>query len=294
MDNPWLLWPTLLVVDSLHYVFARLLLPHLPPEVSGFYIMVLAAVEVACFTRGRLRLDLFRRHLVFFLAIGFLVGGSTYMSMLSVKFIDPGTASLLSRAGVVFGVALGVLWLGERLDRVQSVGAGLSMVGVFVVAFRPGHYLRLGALLSLGSTLMYALHAALVKRYGGGMPFAIFLLYRIVGTGLCLGLIVAVAHGTTWGAWLATGPNLTVGPAGLGLVLLTATVDVVFSRALYYLALRRLDMSLHTIILTLSPVVTMLWSFALFGSVPSLREVLGGLAVLAGVALVTGRPARGA
>ena len=290
MDNPWLLWSTLLVVDSLHYVFARLLLPHLPPEVSGFYIMVLAAIEVACFTGGRIRFDLFRRHWIFFLTIGFLVGASTYMSMLSVKFIDPGTSSLLSRAGVVFGVALGVLWLGERFDRVQTLGAGLSMVGVFVVAFRPGHVLRLGALLSLGSTLMYALHAALVKRYGGGMPFAIFLLYRIAGTGLCLGLIVAVAHGTTFGAVLATSSTMSVGPAGLGLVLLTATVDVVFSRALYYLALRRLAMSLHTIILTLSPVVTMLWSFALFGSVPSLREVLGGLAVLAGVALVTARP----
>ncbi len=60
------------------------------------------------------------------------------------------------------------------------------------------------------------------------------------------------------------------------------------------LALRRLDMSLHTIRLTLTPVVTMLWSFALFGSVPSLAEALGGAIVLAGVLLVTGsRAARG-
>ena len=289
MNSPWLLWPTLLVVDSLHYVFARLLLPHLPPEVSGFYIMVVGAAQVACVTGGRVRLDLFRRHLGFFLAIGGLVAGSTYMSMLSVKFIEPGTAALLSRVGVVFGVGLGVLWLGDRLDRTQTVGAALSVVGVFVVAFRAGDYLRLGALLILGSAFMYALHAALVKRFGGGLPFAIFLLYRIVATGLGLGLIVAAQ------AVLLTGAaTLAVDPEGLGLVLLTATVDVVISRALYYLALRRLDMTLHTIILTLSPVVTMLWSFALFGSVPSGRELLGGLAVLAGVALVTGRPSRGA
>ncbi len=71
------------------------------------------------------------------------------------------------------------------------------------------------------------------------------------------------------------------------LVILAGTVDVVISRALYYLALRRLDMSLHTILLTLSPVVTMGWSLVLWGSRPSVQELLGGLGILAGVLLVT-------
>ncbi len=56
---------------------------------------------------------------------------------------------------------------------------------------------------------------------------------------------------------------------------------------LRYLALRRLDMSLLTIILTLTPVVTWVWSIALFGGRPSLQEVLGGTACLAGVVIVT-------
>jgi drug/metabolite transporter (DMT)-like permease len=51
--------------------------------------------------------------------------------------------------------------------------------------------------------------------------------------------------------------------------------------------------------LTLSTVVTMLWSFALFGPVPSAREMLGGVAVRAGVECGTkspwtGLPTRGA
>jgi O-acetylserine/cysteine efflux transporter len=283
VDNPWVLIPTLLVVDSLHYVFARLLLPHVPPEVSGSYIMAISALEVAAFTRGRLRLDLLRRHLPFFLAIGILVGASTYLGMVAVRYIDPGTAALLSRVSVVFGVGLGVAWLGERLARVEAIGAGLAVVGVVVVAFRPGNYLRLGSLLTLGGTLCYALHAALVKRYGGQMPFAHFFFYRLVATAAFLALIP-----------LAHGGFVAPGPIGWLLLALTATVDTVVSRGLYYLALRRLDMTLHTILLTLSPVITMLWSFALFGSVPSAREALGGIAVLAGVLLVTGsRTARG-
>ena len=283
MDNPWLLVPALLTVDSLHYVFARLLLPHVPPEVSGAYIMALSALQVGAFTRGRLRLDLLRRHLPFFLAIGALVGASTYLGMVAVRYIDPGTAALLSRVSVVFGVGLGVLWLGERLTRMEALGAALAVVGVVVVAFRPGDYLRLGALLTLGGTLCYALHAALVKRYGGQMPFVHFFLYRLIGAAAFMALIP-----------LAHGGFVVPGPVGAVLLLLTATVDTVVSRGLYYLALRRLDMSVHTILLTLSPVVTMLWSFVLFGSVPSLAEGIGGAIVLAGVLLVTGsRTARG-
>ena len=49
-------------------------------------------------------------------------------------------------------------------------------------------------------------------------------------------------------------------------------------------------MSIHTIILTLSPVVTILWSLALFREVPTPTSLIGGALVILGVALVTLRP----
>ena len=42
-----------------------------------------------------------------------------------------------------------------------------------------------------------------------------------------------------------------------------------------------------TIILTLTPVVTWLWSIALFGGRPTAVEIVGGIATLVGVLLVT-------
>jgi drug/metabolite transporter (DMT)-like permease len=58
-------------------------------------------------------------------------------------------------------------------------------------------------------------------------------------------------------------------------------------RVLWRLALRRLDMSYLTIVLTLTPVVTWLWSIVAFGGRPTAMEVAGGVATLAGVLLVT-------
>jgi drug/metabolite transporter (DMT)-like permease len=93
---------------------------------------------------------------------------------------------------------------------------------------------------------------------------------------------------------LAAGQGALVWPSAVGWawLLLAGTVNVVISRGLYYLALRRMDMSVLTIILTLAPVVTWLWSMALFGGRPSVAEIAGGLATLAGVLIVTASRAR--
>jgi drug/metabolite transporter (DMT)-like permease len=46
-------------------------------------------------------------------------------------------------------------------------------------------------------------------------------------------------------------------------------------------------MTVLTIALTLSPVVTWLWAMPLFGGRPTAREIVGGLAILSGVIVVT-------
>lgn len=268
----------LLLFDSFHLVFARLLAPLLPPTVSAFWVLGLATLEIMAVLgwQGRVQWHLLRLHGWFFAAVGFLVAAATILSYTSVSYIDPGTASLLARASTLFSIALGLVWLRERLNGLGWLGTAVALVGVVIISFQPGDYLRLGALLVLGSSLVYALHAAVVKRYGGEMDFANFFLFRVGATTAFL-LLFVVAGGAwqwpTWQAWL--------------ILAVAGTVDVVLSRVLYYLILRRIEMSFHAIILTLSPVITILWAWLFFDEWPTLRGLGGGALVLAGVMLVT-------
>jgi O-acetylserine/cysteine efflux transporter len=267
----------LLAVDSLHFIFARLLEPHLPGETGAFYVLAVATVEVAIFTAlGKaIRFEVFRQNWRFFLSIGLLVGLSTAFNYIAVAYIDPGTASLLAQMSTIFAMAFSLFWLRERLNRLEVVGALVAIAGVFVINFQPGDYWQAGSLLVLGSSFMYALHAAIVKRHGGELEFRNFFLWRVSSTTGFL-LLFTVARGQL--IW----PAAQVWP-----ILITAgTVDVVISRVLYYLALRQFKMSFHTVILTLSPVITILWSLALFQDLPSLQGLLGGAAVIAGVAVI--------
>ncbi len=276
MTQPRSLIVGLLLVDSLYYIFARLLLPLLPPAAGAMYMMVVGTVQVALLMGGRVDWRVLWRHRWLFLTVGLLVGVNTNMGFVAVRYVDPGTASLLSRTSIVFGVALGVAWLGERLRRLEVVGAVIAVAGVAVISFQPGDYLRWGSLLVVASTALYALHSAVVKRFAGEIPFGEFMFFRVAAVAAVLAVLAVAQGAVVWPtaeAW--------------GWVALAAAVNVVLSRGLYYLALRRLDMSFLAIVLTLTPVVTWLWSVLAFGGQPTATEIGGGLATLTGVLLVT-------
>ncbi|MBI9044697.1 MAG: DMT family transporter [Anaerolineaceae bacterium] len=268
----------LMVVDSLHFVFAKLLHPYIQPEISVFFVILIGFLEVGLFgvITGRLRLVIFRRNLFFFFAVGFLVAVSTYLTYEAVGYIDPGTASLLSQASVVFGLGFGFFWFKERFSWNQKLGALVAILGVAVITFQPGDYFRMGSLIVLVAAGVYAGHMALVKRYGGEIDILNFFFFRLLTTTLFL-LIMLLSQESV--------PN----PGGRAwlLLILTGTIDVAFSRSLYYFVLKRVNISLFSILLTLSPAITLLWSFILFGVQPGPRQIIGGGAVLAGVILTT-------
>lgn len=278
LNNAPLVVVCLVVVDSLHFIFARLLTPYLPPTAAAMYVLAVATVEVAVFLALWEKIDftVFWRFVWFFLGIGFLVAASTALNYGAVAFIDPGTASLVGKISTLFTLGFGLIWLGDRFNLWQWLGALLAIAGTFIIAFQPGEFIWMGVLMIVASTFMYALHAALVKRHGHSMGLADFFLFRLACTTAFL-LLFTVGRGELtlpgWQAWL--------------ILLLAGTVDVTISRTLYYLTLRRLTLSIHAIILTLSPAVSIGWTIFLFDIKPTPQQLVGGAAVIAGVLLVS-------
>jgi drug/metabolite transporter (DMT)-like permease len=276
-SNPILI-PFLVVIDSVHFVFAKLLLPHISPYVSVFYVMAISVLQVGLYgwIYRRIHFRTLFRNLWFFLSIGFLIGVSTIINYEAVAFIDPGTASLLAKASILMSIGLGIFWLREKMTKLQSCGAILAVTGVLVITLQPGDYIRLGSLLILVSAFMYALHTAIVKRYGEDLDFVEFFFFRILSTASVLFCIALGRQALIW-----------PGATAWGFIILTATVDVVVSRALFYLVLRQMQMSVLSIVLTLSPVAAVLWAFILFDTVPTVQQLIGGVGVILGVFMVT-------
>ena len=243
------------------------------------YVLAIGTLEVGIFglITGRLRIRVAKQHLLFFTVVGLLVAVSTAINYAAVGFIDAGTASMLGKMTTVYSIGFGVFWLHDKLTPRQVIGAIVAVIGVFVITFQPAEYLRVGSLMIVFSTFLYALHAAIVKRYGGDIDFLNFFFFRLLFTTGFLFLIAVGRNALAWPSGSATWALLTV----------AATVDVVISRGLYYLALRRLPISLFAVILTLSPVIAIGWALLLFDTFPSPQQLVGGALVLAGVLLAT-------
>ena len=158
------LFAVLLLVESLHYVFARLLLPYLPPMASSMYVLAVGTIQIGVFAAVRRKLD-WRpavRRFWFFAAIGFCIAASTALNYVAVLYVDVGTASMLGKTGVIISLLLSVLWLRERLSRQQAWGAALAVIGATIISFHPGDIMQFGSLLILTSTFLYALHLSLI------------------------------------------------------------------------------------------------------------------------------------
>ena len=276
-DLPWL--GPVLLFDSLHFIWAAMMVPYVSAEIAAPFVIGISTIQIGIYGlyTKRLSLEPLRTHFWFFAAIGFLIGSSTYTGYLAVRYLDAGTTSMLSKSGVIFSVALGLVWLRERFTAIQLAGAAIAIIGTFVIAYQSDASLQWGTFIMLAGTFAYATHFAIVKRYGGEMDFVNFLFYRMLLTAVIL-IILSGARGTlglpSGAGWLA--------------VFVTATFDVTISRAFYYTALRKIDMSLLSVITTLGPVATILWALLFFGTFPSTRQLIGGAAVLAGVLIVTG------
>jgi len=159
----------LVLTDSLHYIFARWLTATFVPILSVALMMTIAAIEVGLFglLSKNLSLRIGRRQIGILLVIACLVAFSSYASFLSVSYIDPGTAALLGKSGIVFSLGLSLLWLKERLGRGQVLGALLAIAGTFTIVAHPAEFVRLGSILVLLTALSYSFHAAITKRYLG-------------------------------------------------------------------------------------------------------------------------------
>jgi len=193
--------------------------------------------------------------------------------------VPTGTVALISDLLPLAIAALSQPVLGERLSVAQWAGTAVAVLGVLIVS---GNSLSVGTAplwaygVTVASMLIFALASVLLKKRPGlRMPLHQSLcLHSLTGAvlfGLCLG----------WQGSLM--PPLTAHFAlGVGWLVLFATFG---AYGIYYSSLRLFPVARVSAVIYLSPPVTMLWGWALFGE-PLTAVMFAGLAVtLVGVML---------
>jgi drug/metabolite transporter (DMT)-like permease len=194
------------------------------------------------------------------------------------RSVPAGTASLVISAAPLVSLAVAALFLRERLTLAGVLGSVIALAGVAVVSLaRAGISLDGAIVLVVGATVAQGVYHPLIKpllsRYTS-LEVATYTM--IAGTVMSLPLLPwgwpsMVTAGT--GAWLSA-IYLGLLPSALGFVL-------------WGIAVRALPVVTSTSLLYLVPGVAVLIAFLWLGELPTPGEAVGGLVILAGVALLT-------
>lgn len=242
--------------------------------------LVLLAAYLAVFRRRDLRIV--PRDLPFFAVFG--VAGLamvhfTYFKTISITH-NPSTAILLEYLAPVLVLVVSVVFFRHRLTWALPVGVALSVLGCALVVGAIG-----GTGLSIPPAgLMWGLFSAVF-----------FAAYSLMGsyaarryppyTTLVWGLVFASAF---WLAVLGIGPVLSLfaDPKTAAAVLFIAVVSTIVPFAAFLTALHHIAPTNATVASTVEPVLAALGAFLLFGKALTPVQVLGGVFVIAAIAVV--------
>ena len=183
-------------------------------------------------------------------------------------------------------IAVGsVLWLGERMNKVQIAGVVLAIAGVLHVVLK-GQWTALagiqfvaGDLWIVAAAIAWAAYALLQKWW----PSDLSVTARLAM--ICLGGCMTIAP---FAYWEMLQPNLTVwGQPALTLIVVAAVFPSLGAYWLYGWAQNMLSANKVAIILYLGPLYGALASWSVLGEQLGWHHLWGALLILPGVFLVT-------
>lgn len=207
--------------------------------------------------------------------LGFLNGLANWLFFSSINLGDPTLVAFFSRSETVYSVLLGAWLLGERMRRYQWLGIVIALVGTGLMTFQGGRVVLIVLLLTLTSNFFLALSTLVAKKYIDTVPPLILSTGRTLVMTIMLGMMGLMAEQLAWPSlesWL-----WIIGGAFFGPFL---------SYLLFYQSLRYLDLAKGAVIRATQPLFVAIYSLLLFGTLIDWPQFLGGVAMIAGVAVM--------
>jgi len=199
-----------------------------------------------------------------------------------VQKMDPTLAAFLNRSQVMVAILLGIVFLGGRFNRTETVGALISIAGIVIMRLTLRVEYSLGFWLVLAGSIVFGVTELLSKIAVAHVEPVILTYVR--------NAFLAVAY---WIVFWVLGYTFTGLEHVWAGVIVVAIAGPIIGRLLYVMALERMELSKVAVISQTQPVWVILIAVALLGQLPTVREVAGGICLVGGtVLMIVGRKPR--
>lgn len=210
------------------------------------------------------------------LALGIIYFFAAVFWFNSVNMIGAELTGFLTRFETVFAVMLAVIFLKERLNRVEILGIAIAVMGTLIISYSGGSYASLGSVVALLASLAIGIHILVAKvlvksispitMAGFRNFFAILLLLAYV---------------------LAFKEFKLISLGFMPLLVPLSLLSSLLGFYLLYTSLKHLDAAKVGALRVLDPAFILVYALLFFQTIPTAKDLVGGLMIMAGVAAMS-------
>jgi drug/metabolite transporter (DMT)-like permease len=261
---------------ALSYVFGKAVNKDLSPETvtffwffGAFFFSMFATVLVPS---QRTEIRRLRNYVTIFILSSIVTAIGAALWIFSLRAIGPPLTSFLMKSQTLFTLFLGVVFLGERLNKGETIGIALTIAGGVIVAYQKEGYLIIGTLVALLSAFFYSLLSFLVKRFAQNLNMLTVANIRSFGVAIVTLIYLLVTERFKM-------PELR----DLVLMAFGGLTGAYIAKASQFQSIKLLDVSHSTAVMPLESLFVVLFSYLFFHDLPSIIKLIGGAGIIIGV-----------
>ncbi len=260
---------------------AKIALVEIEPMLFNCYLFFLGSLIILIDSaiKGKLRetIIISKSQIGFLFIIALFFALATLCLYTSLAISEPATVSFLSRLELIATIVLAVIFLKEKMGRNEIYGLIVVLAGILVMRYGASVELSRTLLLLTIASILIGTAEVLTKARINSINYRSYIFYRNIFISAIF-LIITSALGKF--VWIGGNPKL------LGLIAICAFLLPYMGRLGYLKGMKYINISRASIISQSQPFFAAGVGLIFIGSLPPLKELIGGLLIVAGVVLI--------
>jgi len=265
------------------YIFSKAALKEIDISKFGFYWFGFALfwnIIFIIYTKKNIIFD-FKENLKILIILGFFEIISTSFFFLAINFfVNPALVSFLTNIGPVFVTILSIIFLKEKFNKIEIIGAIITILGAFIINYKNGSIfpkeIFWGLIFVLGSKIISSISTIITKKNIVNIPPVIFSINRTIYLFVFSFVVLLI---TSNGFEISKDVLLNIGLGSLLGPFLAAIAG--------YTALKYIDASKSSILGSSKGVFVLITAYLYFDMLPLTYQIIGGLLTIIGIILIT-------
>jgi len=262
---------------ALSYAFGRAVDKGLDPETTVFFwffgAFICSIFVVMTIPSQRAEVRKLRNYTKIFIYTSILTSIGAALWIISIRTIGIPLTSFLMKAQTPFALMLGMIFLGERLNKGETVGIAITIIGGVIVAYQSDIELLIGTFTALGAAFFYSALSFIVKKFAQNLNMLTVANMRALGVSIFL-IIYLVVTGTF---------EMPTRLIDIIFMALGGITGAYIAKASQFQAIKLIDVSRTTAVMPMESLFVVLLSYFIFKEIPSTIKLIGGALIITGV-----------